>query len=71
MQILICKYDNLKLEYKELKILIKYVVKEEIRQWGYLEYINMLYYSVGGGGGVLIIIVVLNIVVIFFLVLFN
>lgn len=26
MQILICKYDNLKLEYKELKILIKYVV---------------------------------------------
>lgn len=28
---LICKYDNLKLEYKELKILIKYVVKKEIR----------------------------------------
>lgn len=51
MQILICKYDNLKLEYKELKILIKYVVKEEIRQLGYLEYINMLYFSVGGGGG--------------------
>lgn len=50
MQILICKYDNLKLEYKELKILIKYVVKEEIRQWGYLEYINMLYFGVGGGG---------------------
>lgn len=50
MQILICKYDNLKLEYKELKILIKYVVKEEIRQLGYLEYINMLYFSVGGGG---------------------
>lgn len=71
MQILICKYDNLKLEYKELKILIKYVVKEEIRQWGYLEYINMLYYSVGGGEGVLFIIVVLNIVVIFIFVLFN
>lgn len=31
MQILTCKYDNLKSEHKELKILIKHVVKEEIR----------------------------------------
>lgn len=31
MQILTCKNENLKSEHKELKILIKHVVKEETR----------------------------------------
>lgn len=53
MQILTCKYDNLKSEHKELKIVIKHVVKEETRQWGHLEHINMSHYSAGGGGGVI------------------
>lgn len=50
MQILTCKYDNLKSEHKELKILIKHVVKEETRQWGHLEHINMSHFGAGGGG---------------------